>query len=152
MEENILRRKEHPVVQLDPSNEFHARIARRLTNESTAWLVTTGSDGTPQPNPIWFLWDGADTVLIYSVEAAKTRHIEARPRVAFTLNTDAHGEDVVIFTGSAVIDRAQPSAAENPAYLEKYGSSLPGIGFTPETFAAEYRAPIVVNMEKLRGY
>lgn len=140
------------MVQLDPSNEFHARVTDRLAEESTAWLVTTGSDGTPQPNPIWFLWDGGDTVLIYSVEAAKTRHIQARPRVAFTLNTDNHGDNVVIFTGSAVVDYTQPKASENQAYLAKYGGSLPGIGFTPETFAAEYRAPIVVTLEKLRGY
>jgi PPOX class probable F420-dependent enzyme len=140
------------MVHLDLANEFHARIARRLTNESTAWLVTTGSDGTPQPNPIWFLWDGADTVLMYSVEAAKVRHIEARPRVAFTLNTDEHGANVVIFTGTAVVDRSQPSVARNPAYLAKYGTSIEGIGYTPETFSAEFSAPIVVTLEKLRGY
>lgn len=140
------------MVQLDPSNDFHARVAKRLTSESTAWLVTTGSDGTPQPNPIWFLWDGADTVVIYSLEAAKTRHIEARPRVAFTLNTDEHGDNVVIFTGSAVIDRAQPKASDNPAYITKYGTSMEGLGLTPESFSAEYRMPIVVKLENLRGF
>ncbi|MCC6703654.1 MAG: TIGR03667 family PPOX class F420-dependent oxidoreductase [Thermomicrobiales bacterium] len=140
------------MLKLDPNDPFQARAIERLTNESTAWLTTVGADGTPQPNPIWFLWDGADKVLIYSVEAAKPRHINARPRVAFAFNTDAHGENVVIFTGSATVDRAQPSAAENQAYLAKYGASLPAIGYTETSFAENYSAAIVVTLEKLRGF
>jgi PPOX class probable F420-dependent enzyme len=111
------------MVQLDPSNEFHARVAKRLTDEPTAWLVTTGSDGTPQPNPIWFLWDGADKVLVYSVEKAKPRHVSARPRVAFALNTDPDGDNVVIFTGSATVDRDQPAVADNPPISRSMGGT-----------------------------
>jgi len=140
------------MVLLDRSNDFHARAAERLGSESTAWLTTTGADGTPQPNPIWFLWDGANTVVIYSVEAAKPRHVEARPNVAFTFNTTEHGDNVIIFTGTAVVDRSHPLAADNPAYLAKYGHFLPGIGFTAQTFSETYSAPIVVTLEKLRGF
>jgi PPOX class probable F420-dependent enzyme len=140
------------VVQFDPASDFHVRAQERLKSEKTAWLTTIGSSGTPQPNPIWFLWDGADTVLIYSVEAAKPRHIAANPHVAFAFNTDEWGDNVVIFTGTAVVDRNQPLAAENPAYLEKYGALLPGIGYTVESFSAKYSAQIVVKLEKLRGF
>ena len=76
--------------------------------ETVAWLTTVGADGTPQPNPIWFIWDGADTVVIYSVEKAKPRHVAANPRVALHFNTAEDGDDVVIFTGSAMVDRNQP--------------------------------------------
>lgn len=124
----------------------------RLRNESTAWLVTVGADGTPQPNPIWFLWDGADKVVIYSVEAAKARHVQAHPRVSFVFNTDEWGDNVVIFTGAAVVDRSHPLANDNPEYLAKYGEKLPGIGYTNERFSDEYSAAIVVTLEKLRGF
>lgn len=140
------------MVHLDPANEFQARAIARLRNESTAWLTTIGAEGTPQPNPIWFLWNGADKVLIYSVEAAKPRHIGAHPRVSFSFNTNEGGDDVVIFTGSAVVDREQPLAANNEAYLEKYAGSMSPIGYTIETFSEKYSAPIVVTLENVRGF
>ena len=30
-----------------------------------AWMTTVGDDGTPQPNPVWFLWD-EDGFLVFS--------------------------------------------------------------------------------------
>ena len=140
------------MLTLDPTDDFQARAAERLRTESTAWIITTGADGTPQPNPIWFVWDGADKVLIYSVEAAKTRHISQRPRVSFVFNTDSHGDDVVIFSGTAEIDRTQPRTADNPAFLEKYAEGIPAIGLTPESYSERYSAPIVVTLEKVRGF
>ena len=43
----------------DPSTEFGARVARRLDEEVVAWLTVVDGAGTPQPAPIWFLWDGS---------------------------------------------------------------------------------------------
>ncbi len=137
---------------LNPSDPFQARAIERLTNESTIWLTTTSADGTPQPNPIWFLWDGAETVVMYSLDAAKTRHIAARPRVALSFNTDQSGDNVVVFAGSATIDHSLASAAENEAYVAKYRVGMEHLNYTPERFAAEYRVPIIVKLEKLRGF
>jgi PPOX class probable F420-dependent enzyme len=49
---------------LDPSSEFGARAARRLREEKLAWLTTVGPNGTPQPVPVLFLWNGEDSILI----------------------------------------------------------------------------------------
>src|SRR5207245_2842866 len=56
------------VFQLpDPSTPFGERVARRLRDERLMWLTTVDANGTPQPTPIWFLWDEAtSTFLIYS--------------------------------------------------------------------------------------
>jgi predicted pyridoxine 5'-phosphate oxidase superfamily flavin-nucleotide-binding protein len=40
---------------LDFSTDFGQRAKERLEREPVAWLVTVGSDGTPQPSPIWYL-------------------------------------------------------------------------------------------------
>jgi PPOX class probable F420-dependent enzyme len=50
---------------IDPSTDFGARVARRLADETIGWLVTVDAEGTPQPSPVWYLWDG-ETILIYS--------------------------------------------------------------------------------------
>jgi len=41
------------------------RATERLHTEEVIWLTTIGGDGTPQPSPVWFLWE-EDTVLIFS--------------------------------------------------------------------------------------
>jgi hypothetical protein len=34
------------------------RVAQRLREDAVIWLTTVAANGTPQPNPVWFLWDG----------------------------------------------------------------------------------------------
>ena len=41
---------------------YGERVRRRLTGEMTIWLRTAGRDGTPQPNPAGFGWDGGDSL------------------------------------------------------------------------------------------
>ena len=48
----------HMSVLPDPSTTFGARVERRLRDEPVAWLTLVDPRGTPQPAPIWFLWDG----------------------------------------------------------------------------------------------
>ena len=50
-------------MKIDTQSEFGKRAARRLKDELIYWLVTTAPDGTPQPSPVWALWDG-ETFLI----------------------------------------------------------------------------------------
>ena len=50
---------------LDFSTDLGRRIARQLESERVIWLTTVGSDNTPQPRPVWFVWDGT-SLLVYS--------------------------------------------------------------------------------------
>lgn len=136
----------------DETTEFGARVSRRLAQEEVIWLVTTGSDGTPQPSPVWFLREG-NSLLIYSKpDTPKLRNIAARPRVALHFNTDPTGEDVVIFLGTATIIENPPLGSEVPAYLEKYREGVERIGMDPAAFATTYSAAIRVELEKVRGF
>jgi PPOX class probable F420-dependent enzyme len=139
-------------LPLDPGTEFAARVEAHLREDQIAWLVTVDADGTPQPSPVWFLWDG-DTVLIYSQpETGKMRNITVRRRAAVHFNGDATGGDIVILTGVAIPAPDAPAADQIPAYIEKYRDGLRGIGMTPESFAAEYSAAIRFTPEKVRGH
>jgi PPOX class probable F420-dependent enzyme len=139
-------------MQIDTSNEFGARAARRLNEEQIAWLSTSGPDGGPQPSPIWFLWDG-ETILIYSQpNTPKLRHIAANPRVSLNLDGDGQGGNIVILTGEARIEEATPPANENPAYVAKYATGIQRIGMTPASFAQAYSVPIRVTPQKIRGH
>ena len=80
---------------IDPASPAGARTLERLESELIGWLTTTNPDGQPQSSPIWFQWIG-DEVLIYSGKRApRNGNVADRPLVAFNLNTDAAGGDVV---------------------------------------------------------
>ena len=139
-------------MKIDTTTEFGQRVERRLRDETIGWLPTVGADGTPQPSPIWFLWDG-QTILIYSQpNTPKLRNIERNPRVALNLDGDGRGGDIVVLAGEARVDREAPGAADHAEYLEKYRQAIKRIGMTPEQFAVSYSVPIRLTPAKLRGH
>lgn len=134
------------------SDEQMAQVTRRLNDEQVIWLITVRDDQTPQPSPVWFLWDD-NTILIYSQpNTPKVRNIMARPCVALHFNSDEEGGNVAIFTGEARIDQTTPRGDQHAAYLDKYGEGIQGLGSTPEQFAASYSTPIRVRLTKARVY
>lgn len=140
------------MVQIDTTTEFGKRATRHLEDDYIVWLTTVGADGTPQPSPVWFLWDG-DTALIYSQpNTPKLRNIEANPRVSLNFNGNENGGDVIVLTGDAWIDPDAPGANTVPAYIKKYAAGLQGISMTPDQFTEAYSAPVRVRPTALRGH
>jgi PPOX class probable F420-dependent enzyme len=139
-------------MEIDTSTDFGARATRHLEDDRIVWLATAGPDGTPQPSPVWFLWDG-DTVLIYSQPSTpKLRNIAQRPRVSLHFNCTASGGDVVILTGDASVDTGAPPVIANAGYRDKYADGIRAIGMTPETFGQAYSVPIRIRPTSLRGH
>ena len=134
------------------STPFGERVARRLQDERVIWLTTVGADGTPQPNPVWFLWDG-ETFLIYSLpDAARIAHIKRNPRVSLHFDGNGRGGDIIVITGDALLDPAAPPARQNPLYLEKYKEFMDRLNYTPESFTARYSQPLSIRPTKVRGH
>jgi PPOX class probable F420-dependent enzyme len=139
-----------PVI--DGSTEFGARAARHLREEIVVWLTTVSPRGAPLPMPVWFIWDGAETVRVYSQPGARVRNIEANPHLTLNFTGDGRGGDIVVLSGEATIERDAPSAAENSDYLAKYDEHIARIGRTPQTFAEHYSVPVRIQLERLRGH
>ena len=139
-------------MKLDTTTEFGRRVARRLREELIAWLVTVRPDQSPQPVPVWFLWD-EETFLVYSQpDTPKLRNIARSPRVALHLDGNGTGGDIVVLTGEARVVPDAPPANEIPAYVEKYRQGMTGIGMTPETFARAYSVALRVTPTRLQGH
>lgn len=138
---------------IDLSTDFGARAERRLREDRIGWLVTVGADGTPQPNPVWFSWDG-ESLLIYSEPAqAKLTHIERNSNVALHLDSRDSGDDIVIVLGRASLDPSAPAVDQNPHYVTKYRTEMDRLKLgTPTVMAATYSAVIRVLPRKVRGY
>lgn len=137
---------------IDTSTDFGQRVAQRLADEQVAWLTTVDGAGVPQPAPIWFIWDGESALIYSQPNQAKIRNVERSGQASLNFNSDFHGGDVVVLTGTAEIDPSAPSADQNPAYVEKYSGGFESINMTPESFAASYSVPLRVTPTKVRGF
>lgn len=136
----------------DRATAFGERVRRRLTDEMTVWLTTVGPDGTPQPNPVGFLWDGGNSLLIYSqAEARRLANIRRQPLVS--LNFDSNGgDDIVILTGTAEILDDYPAVPGNPAWLEKYGQAIDARFGSAVKFAERFSVPVRIRLGRVRGF
>ncbi|MDQ6899119.1 MAG: TIGR03667 family PPOX class F420-dependent oxidoreductase [Candidatus Dormibacteraeota bacterium] len=137
-------------LQLD--SDFGQRVQRRLREEPVIWLTTTGRDGTPQPNPVWFLWDGQSVLVYNRSDAARLKHIASRPRVALNFNANAQGGDVVVLTGRAELTQAETTSDQHPEYLAKYRVRMERVSGSVAEFARSYPVSLRVWPDNVRGY
>jgi PPOX class probable F420-dependent enzyme len=137
---------------IDESTEFGARAARRLREEVVVWMTTVTPDGSPLPRPVWFLWDGDESAVMYSRPSPRVRNIEANPRVTFHFDGDGDGGDIIVFTGTAAVDPELPSVDQSPEYIEKYDEHIARLGMTPRSFAAAYRVPVRIRFTRVDGH
>jgi PPOX class probable F420-dependent enzyme len=136
----------------DTSPKIEGPVEQRLRDDLVVWLTTVSEDGTPQPTPVWFLWD-AGSVLIYSKpNTPKLRNIARRAGVSLNLNSSADGGDVVVLTGTAEVDPQAPPADQVAAYLAKYGAEIVNIGMTSDSFAREYSVALRVTVRRVRAW
>jgi PPOX class probable F420-dependent enzyme len=137
---------------IDASTGFGARVEQRLRDEQVIWMVTVNPDGTPEPSPVWFYWDG-DTFLIYSRKGTpRERNIRRNGRVSLRFDGNGKGGNIVVFVGDATIDENAPPPYAMPDYAEKYRAGFARIGRTAEEFAYAYPLPVRVRPTRLRGF
>jgi PPOX class probable F420-dependent enzyme len=137
---------------IDESTEFGARAARRLRDEIVVWMTTVTPGGGPVPRPVWFHWDGGDSVLMYSQPKTRIRNLEASPRVSLNFDGDGDGGDIVYLSGAAEIDDDAPPAHEHAEYLAKYDAHIARLGMTPEAFAESYSVPVRIRIARVGGH
>lgn len=142
----------HPTT-IDTTSELGAKATERLEAQTLAWLTTVAADGTPQPNPVWFVRDG-DAIVIFSKPGqAKLANIARRPRVAFNLEATDDQERITILTGTAtVIAASAVGHAVRDRFAARYAEGMVGIGMTRERYEAVYTAAIRFTPERLRGW
>ena len=139
---------------IDFNTKFGRFTSKHIKKEYFIWLTTIDSTGTPQPKPVWFIWE-KDSFLIFSqAKAHKLKHIKKNPNVSLHFNTaDEKGEKrLIVFTGTATIDSDSPPANRIRAYTRKYKGGISDLNATPEQFAQEYSVAIRIHPTNVRGW
>ena len=138
----------------DPSTPFGQQVVTRLREDLIGWLTTVGADGTPQPNPVWFFWDG-EHILVYNQPGARRLvNIQRNPRVSFHLNSTDKGENIIVITGEAEGSSSSASLASDvPGYVEKYRQLAIEDDFGDmENMARQYSVELRIRPLRVRGF
>jgi PPOX class probable F420-dependent enzyme len=129
--------------------QINPHISKRLQEELVIWLTTVSSDGAPNPNPVWFYWDGTSFLIYTPPASAKLKNIAQNAKVSLNLSgSEPLGGDVVIFKGEA--HTREHVTSPDPGYLKKYLPAVEVWGRTPEDMLAEYSVEIRIVPTKLR--
>jgi PPOX class probable F420-dependent enzyme len=138
---------------LDESSEFGTRAARRLREEIIGWLTTVSPTGQPQPVPVWFLWGGDSSILLYSrPDKRKLANIAANPRVSLNLDSDGIEADIVVVWGE-MRPSDDPPADQVADYVEKYRGRIEALSWkTPDVFAADFSVPLRIQVSRIHGW
>lgn len=138
---------------MDLDSDFGRAVQQHLEKEYVIWLTTVDSKLTPQPRPVWFIWQDSSFLIFSQPHAHKVMHIRAHLRVALHFNTDETGDrHVMVFEGEARIDANAQPAHEVTAYLEKYREGIAALGMTPEEFSQDYSTAIKITPSHVRGW
>ena len=136
---------------IDFSSEFGQHVAARLAKEQVIWLTTVSMDGTPQPNPVWFYWDGESFLIYTPPTTSKLKNIARNPKVSLNFEgANALGGDIVVFTGLAAVEHN--GSGPDPGYVKKYlQTATEEWGRTIDDLYEEYSVAIRVKPDRLRG-
>jgi len=127
------------------------RLRRRLDEDRVVWMTTVAADGTPQPNPVWFITEGDELLVWNRPDAHRLAHVRRRPRATLNFNSNASGGDILVITGEArQVDEA-PLPHEVPAYVEKYGDAMRRISGSLEGFSRAYPVLLRIRPDRVRS-
>ena len=137
----------------DASTPFGRQVETRLREDLIGWLTTVDADGTPQPNPVWFFWDGEHILVYNQPNARRLVNIQRNPRVSFHLNSTDEGEHIIVITGEAEQSSSAPLASEVPGYVEKYRRQIVEDDSGDLTnMARQYSVVLRIRPLKVRGF
>jgi PPOX class probable F420-dependent enzyme len=127
-------------------------LARILDNDLIGFITAVDEDGQPQTSPVWFVRDGEDIIIYNQPGTLRFKSIAGNPKVAFNLRGDRRARGAVLLEGNAAKEETLPPAIDIPGYLDKYGREIGRLGWTPESFSADYSTGLRLVVTRVRTW
>jgi PPOX class probable F420-dependent enzyme len=110
-------------VPADPVPDSHRDL---LDRPLFCHLATLRPDGSPQANPMWFLWDGTHLRFTTTSTRQKHRNVTADPRVAISVNDPDQPYRYLEVRGRVTAIEPDPEGAFFIDLAARYGRDLGG--------------------------
>jgi PPOX class probable F420-dependent enzyme len=108
--------------------------------------------GAPDAAPAHVGRGDGRSILLYSRPGTrKLQNIAANRKVSLNLDSDRVDADIVICWGEVRISD-DPPATEMPEYIAKYAGRIAALGWTPESFAADFSVPLRITLTRIHGW
>ena len=128
-----MRERSHPII---PASHLDLLGATALAN-----IATTGPDGAPQVNPVWFLWDGAQLRFGGTRSRQKIRNLRRDPRIAVAIVDPANPQRYLEIRGTVIAIEEDPDRTLVRALVKKYL----GTDVVPDAIAASGHVAVSVE-------
>ena len=127
-------------------------VADAIDRAKIGFLTAVKEDGQPQTSPVWIHRVGEEIVVYNRPTARRLTSIGANSRIALNLRGDRRGHAAVTLEGQAVVDDSLPPSNALPGYVDKYLEDIRRLGWTPESFAADYSIPLRITVTRVRAW
>jgi PPOX class probable F420-dependent enzyme len=134
---------------LDLTRKRDAHVEQRLRTDEVIWLNSVRPDGRPHAVVVWYLWDGESVLIFSRPDNQKVRNIQHNANVVLAVDDSHQGNDPITIEGTATLLPAGEVNTSLPAYVEKYGEGMKGIGLTPEQMATQFSQAIRITPTRL---
>jgi len=128
------------------------RIRTILDRELIGFLTAVNESGQPQAAPVWFVRDGDDIIVYNKSDTPRFAAIAANPKVSFTLRGDPKARGALTMEATAAKAEGLPPANDYPEYMEKYRGEIGELGWTPDSFSADYDTPLRIMVTRVRSW
>ena len=147
-------RSRSPVpLSTDEGTHFGARAARHLREDLVIWLTTVSATGASAPNTVWFFWNGAATVPMYSLpDAGQVGHLEANPEGIAELRRGRHRRRHRILADGRRGAARSASRRPGPGVPGQVRRAHPSDRLHAERFARHYSLPVTMTLTRLREH
>ena len=137
---------------IDLTSKYGEEVRKKLETEMVIWLTTVTPNGTPQPRPVWFIWQDNKFIVYSMASAKKLEHIRNNPNVSLQFNMASHNDAAFIFIGKASIIESPTPVIDIKEYIEKYSEAIKEIDANtdPESFNEAYSVRIEITPTKFR--
>lgn len=134
------------VMASDAQTPVPDSLADLLRDPNFGHLATVRPDGTPQVNPMWFLWDEESNTIrfTHTTQRAKFRNLQANPAMAMEVIDPDNSYRFIEVRGQLVEVIPDPEGAFYPVLGARYGDPE-----TPVPPDAADRVILVMSIDKV---
>jgi PPOX class probable F420-dependent enzyme len=129
-----------------PKGQVPAQYHDILESTTLGHLATLDTEGLPQVNPVWFIWDGDHILLSVKANTVKYRNLRHNPHLAISFQDPNQRERYVEIRGEVI----EFELYEDLTFVNQLARKYTGADFQ-HGYAGEHRYKLTIQVNGWTG-